>query len=42
MLWGTIVEKKMEIKRALNCERKLWGLSVTERGPGSQKAAMDQ
>lgn len=42
ILWGAMVEKRMRIKKALNCERKLWGPSLTEQGPGSAKAAVGQ
>lgn len=42
MLWVTIVEKRVGIKKALNCERELWGFSVTEQGPELTKAAVDQ
>lgn len=41
MLWGTLVEKRIRIKKALNCERKLWDFSVTEQGPKSDKAAIN-
>lgn len=36
------VEKRMGIKKALNCERNLRGSSVTEWGSESAKATLDQ
>lgn len=42
MLLRTLVEKRMRVKKALNCKRQLWGSSVTEGGPGFAKAAVDK